>query len=253
MTDDVVRVHVDVRVAPAAAFHIFTDEIDAWWVRGPANFYDGAHAVGMRFEQRVGGRFLQVNAGTEDRELGRVTVWEPGARLVYETGEGATVDVRFEAAADGTRVTVEQRGPGMSAWPNILSWFVHRADDGYRAGEMPRVTPVLHYRDVPGAARWLTRAFGFWSRGGFGGEYAELELDGGVILLRRADAQEPAPRAMTYVYVDDLDAHLARAEVAGATIVEPVHRRGDTAYVAADPEGHRWTFAQARATMRDSR
>ena len=55
---------------------------------------------------------------------------------------------------------------------------------------------------------------------------------------------------MTYVYVDDLDRHLTRAREAGATIVEDIHRRGDTAYVAQDPEGHRWTFAQARASMR---
>lgn len=70
-------------------------------MRGPANFYDGARARGMRFEPGVGGRLVQVNAGAE---------------------------------------------------------------------------------------------------------YAELELHGGVVLLRR----------------------------------------GDTAYVAEDPEGHRWTFAQAR-------
>jgi uncharacterized glyoxalase superfamily protein PhnB len=55
---------------------------------------------------------------------------------------------------------------------------------------------------------------------------------------------------MTYVYVDDLDHHLTRAREAGATIVEDIHRRGDTAYVAQDPGGHRWTFAQARASMR---
>ncbi len=250
MTDAVARVHVDVRVAPADAFRIFTEEIDAWWVRGPANFYDGAHARGMRFEPGVGGRLLQVNAGTEDRELGRITTWDPGARLSYQTGDGATVDIRFAPVAAGTRVTVEQRGPGMSAWSNILSWFVHRADDGYRAAEMPRVTPVLSYADVPGAARWLSQAFGFWSRGGFGSEYAELELGGGVIVLRRADEDAPAARAMTYVYVDELEAHLADATRAGATIVEPVHRRGDTAYIAADPEGHRWTFAQARPSMR---
>jgi uncharacterized glyoxalase superfamily protein PhnB len=251
VTDDAVRAHVDVRVAPADAFRIFTEEIDAWWVRGPANFYDGARARGMRLEPGVGGRFLQVNTGAEDRELGCITAWEPGTRLAYETGDGATVEVRFEPAADGTRVTVEQRGPGMSAWPNILRWFVHRADHGYRAVEMPRVTPVLGYADVAGMTRWLTEAFGFWSRGGFGADYAELELDGGVIMLRRAEGEAPAAPAMTYVYVDDLDAHLSRAQGAGATIVEPVHRRGDTAYVAADPEGHRWTFAQARPSMRN--
>lgn len=253
MTDDAVTVHVDVSVAPAVAFRIFTEEIDQWWVRGPANFYDGAHAHGMRFEPGVGGRLLQVNAGAEDRELGRITAWEPSERLAYETGDGAAVEVRFEPADSGTRVVVEQRGPGMSAWGNVLGWFAHRANDGYRAAEMPRVTPVLLYADVPGAAVWLARAFGFWGRGGLGAEHAELELGGGVVLLRRAQASRAATGAMTYVYVDDLEAHLARAEAEGATIVEPIHRRGDTAYVAEDREGHRWTFAQARPSMRAAR
>jgi uncharacterized glyoxalase superfamily protein PhnB len=250
MTEAAVRVHVEVSVDPAAAFRIFTEEIDLWWVRGPANFYDGARARGMRFEPGVGGRLLQLNAEAEDRELGRITAWEPGALLSYETGDGATVEVRFEPAATGTRVTVEQRGPGMSAWPNLLGWFRHRADDGYRAAEMPRVTPVLFYGDVAAAAEWLSAAFGFWGRGGFAAEYAELELCGGVVLLRRANEPGSGDGSMTYVYVDDLPSHLTRAREAGATIVEDIHRRGDTAYVAQDPEGHRWTFAQARASMR---
>ena len=216
MTEAAVRVDVDVGVNPEAAFRIFTEEIDLWWVRGPANFYDGARAQGMRFEPGVGGRFLQVNVAAEDRVLGRVTAWQPGALLAYETVDGAVVEIRFQATPGGARVIVEQRGPGMSAWTNILGWFRHRADDGYCAAEMPRVTPVLFYLDVPAAAEWLVAAFGFWGRGGFGVEYA----------------------------------HLTRAREAGATIVEDVHRRGDTAYVAHDPEGHRWTFAQARASMR---
>lgn len=65
---------------------------------------------------------------------------------------------------------------------------------------------------------------------------------------------KPLPgRAATHVpwiFVDDLDAHLARAEAAGARIVEPIHRHGYRAYVAGDPEGHCWTFVQARPTMR---
>jgi uncharacterized glyoxalase superfamily protein PhnB len=48
------------------------------------------------------------------------------------------------------------------------------------------------------------------------------------------------------VYVDDLDAHLARAEAAGAKIVRGIHKTGYRAYVAEDVEGRRWTFAQAR-------
>lgn len=253
MTGGAVQVDVEVSVEPAAAFRIFTEEIDLWWVRGPANFYDGAHARGMRFEPGVGGRLLQVNDGTADRALGRVIAWEPGARLAYETDEGATVEVRFERAGQGTRVSVEQHGTGMSGWPNILGWFRHRADDGYRAGEMPRVAPVLHYADVTAAARWLAETFGFWPRGGFGTQYAELELGGGVVMLRHTDRPAAtAAQATTYVYVEDLSGHLTHSRRAGATIVEDIHRRGDTTYEAEDLEGHRWTFAQARPSMRVS-
>ncbi|HUZ54653.1 MAG TPA: VOC family protein [Streptosporangiaceae bacterium] len=53
-----------------------------------------------------------------------------------------------------------------------------------------------------------------------------------------------------WIFVDDLDAHFARARAAGVKIVEPIHQHGYRAYLAEDLGGHRWTFAQARPTMR---
>jgi uncharacterized glyoxalase superfamily protein PhnB len=253
MTERSVEVEVWVRVDPAVAFRVFTDEVDLWWVRGPANFYDGARARGMRFEPGVGGRFLQVNDRIDDRELGRITAWEPGARLAYTTEDGSSVEIRFDPVADGTRVVVRQRGAGMSAWTNILTWFKRRADNGYTASEMPAITPVLYYADVAAAADWLVRAFGFWCRGQLGAEPAELELSGGVVILRRRGGEEPLGRSMTYAYVDDVAAHFEHAKEEGAVIVESIGRRGDTTYVAEDVEGHRWTFAQARASMHETR
>ena len=56
---------------------------------------------------------------------------------------------------------------------------------------------------------------------------------------------------MPWVYVDDLEAHFAHAKGSGATIVEELHPYpGSTVYVADDLEGNRWTFSQARPTMR---
>src|SRR5918998_1093635 len=57
-----------------------TDEIDAWWVRGPINFFDASRATAMRIEAGVGGRVLEVydDASGDSLELGRITVWEPG-------------------------------------------------------------------------------------------------------------------------------------------------------------------------------
>ena len=250
MSDATVEVEVEVRVDPMEAFRIFTEEVDLWWVRGPANFYDGARARGMRFEPGVGGRFIQINDGTDDRELGRIMLWQPGAHLSYQTEDGSIVDVRFEPTDDGTRVVVEQRGVGMSAWKNIIGWFERRVNHGYEASEMPRITPVVYYADVVAAAEWLCRAFGFWCRGKMGSDFAELELAGGVVLLRRADDQRMPARSMTYAYVDDVETHFTRTQEAGGTIVEGIHRRGDTVYIAEDLEHHRWTFAQARASMR---
>jgi uncharacterized glyoxalase superfamily protein PhnB len=54
-----------------------------------------------------------------------------------------------------------------------------------------------------------------------------------------------------WVYVDDIDAHYERATAAGAPIVtELASPWGLPFYVAGDLEGNRWTFAQARPTMR---
>jgi uncharacterized glyoxalase superfamily protein PhnB len=51
---------------------------------------------------------------------------------------------------------------------------------------------------------------------------------------------------LVHAYVDDVDAHCARARAAGAKIErEPADQEyGDRNYGAIDPEGHRWFFAQ---------
>jgi uncharacterized protein YndB with AHSA1/START domain len=95
---DAVTVTTVVRADPAAAFEIFTREIDRWWSRGP--LYRDREV--MRFE---GGRLLKGEA-----EIGRVLAWEPGVRLVMSWQEGTEVEVRFTAVGDGTRVTLEHRG-----------------------------------------------------------------------------------------------------------------------------------------------
>ena len=71
-----------------------------------------------------------------------------------------------------------------------------------------------------------------------------------IVFRLQGEREEDAPVThMPWVYVDDLDAHLAQATSAGARIVEPIHQYGYRAYVAEDLDGNRWTFAQARPTM----
>ena len=117
------------------------------------------------------------------------------------------------------------------------------------------VTPYLFYEDVARAIDWLGHAFGFSERFRLTAPngavaHAELELGSGVVILgnvgRRNAVRPSTVRSSVYVFVDDVDAHHRRAEAAGAEIVEaPADQPfGDRIYLAKDPEGHEWYFAQ---------
>ena len=110
---------IDVAVDPQTAFDAFTAEIGLWYRSLPFAWNDPARAVGIRFEPRVGGRWLEVwdEATGEGYEIGRILAWEPGARLVttyrniYLPPEPLTeIEVRFDAIGKGTRVSLEHRG-----------------------------------------------------------------------------------------------------------------------------------------------
>ncbi len=108
-----------VAVDPATAFETFTADVDAWWKQGPRYRVQPDRPSAMRFEPGVGGRLLEVyDEATGDAfEHGKVRVWDPPKRLVFEmsgrdfqAGETTEVEVRFEGAGDATRVTVEHSG-----------------------------------------------------------------------------------------------------------------------------------------------
>jgi uncharacterized glyoxalase superfamily protein PhnB len=271
VTEQSASATVEVAADPATAFRIFTEEIDLWWVRGPINFFDSARAVQMRIEPGVGGRILEVyrvaaDPADEDAlELGRITLWEPGARFGYRSSVDDTeTEIAFESVGAGTRVTVEQRLlPGgdkaFYMWPNVIGWFpnwVARRDSAPSTPrEIDRLSVVLYYRDPGAAARWLHTTFGLdsWDRIPAEGQHAswiELQVGISAILLFELE-DDSAPRAdhAVWVYVDDLDAHFARSTEQGAKIVSEIHQHGYRRYEAEDLEGHRWTFAQARPTM----
>lgn len=131
------------------------------------------------------------------------------------------------------------------------------------------VIPMLAYEDGLSALDWLINAFGFveytrWVDGNGRLSHGELLAGDAVIMLAAPtpDYQSPKTLAAHYeparrwqqapwilsgvlVYVDDLDAHFAQAQAAGAQILSPIEdgppgRR----YRAADLEGQRWFFFQ---------
>jgi len=120
-----------------------------------------------------------------------------------------------------------------------------------------RIVPYILYADAPAAIDFLCEAFGFEERfrlpmpdGRVG--HAELGLGGDVLMLATAYPEMglaspldlPAVPCQVHCYVDDVDAHHARARAAGATVLgEPEDQfYGDRVYRALDPEGHRWVF-----------
>jgi uncharacterized glyoxalase superfamily protein PhnB len=263
---------VTVGVDPRTAFSIFTDEIDLWWVRGPINFHDAARAIGMRCEPGVGGRLLELySADASDAlVLGRITTWQPGELLTWQSGvDDVSVAVRFQAVADGTKVTITATIPpggadrGGTAWvrvvPRWLRPWCDRRDTAPRVPEeTSRLGLAIYYAKPVAAARWLADAFGFGPLDMLGDEdspehsWIEFRIGNCSVMLF---PRQPDPGGATsvthmpWVFVDDLDAHLARARSEGATILTDIHQYGYRLYEAADLEGNHWTFAQARPTQ----
>ena len=122
---------------------------------------------------------------------------------------------------------------------------------------MPQtVAPYLLYEDPGAAIAWLEQAFGFREKDrveGPDGKVAHAEMDvgdGSSVFLGGPGGDYRNPKAvgrtsLVYVYVDDVDAHCARARKAGAEIAEEPNDQpyGDRRYGAEDPEGHLWYFA----------
>ena len=125
----------------------------------------------------------------------------------------------------------------------------------------PSVSPYLFYADVERAARFMQDAFGFSlvftspdPNGGLA--HAQLAHGSGLIMVGHAGggglglvksaATLPALHAAVYVYVDDVDAHCARAREAGMKVmIEPSDQPwGDRMYCGTDPEGQFWMFGK---------
>jgi uncharacterized glyoxalase superfamily protein PhnB len=125
--------------------------------------------------------------------------------------------------------------------------------------------PCLRYKNAPAAIDFLCRAFGFERHAVYADErdpaiihHAQLTLGNSMIML---GSDQPSEVRELYrwltpedaggitmcitAYVEDPDAHCARAKAAGARIIKgPYDNQGypGRAYDARDPEGNVWNF-----------
>ena len=279
MTDRSITSQVEVPVDPGTAFVAFTEELDLWWVRGPINFFAAGRARAMRCEPGVGGRLLEVyDDDTGDAlELARITVWEPGHRLAWRSSvDDVETEVSFDGAAQSTTVRVVARIPeggqdrGGTVWTRVVTkWFgpwCAKHDSAPReVRDLARLALGISYARPAAAARWLADAFGFTSpdplpdasdplaETGYGHPWIEFRLASSSLMVFRQDDPSTVGSCgihMPWVYVDDIDEHFARAQAGGATIVQKLDAPwGLPMYIAKDPDGNQWTFAQARPTM----
>jgi uncharacterized protein YndB with AHSA1/START domain len=113
---------------PATVFEAFTRDIACWWRPDPLFRITALGDGELAFEPGVGGRLVTRLKNGETYEIGRISVWEPGKRLVFgwrhsnfSPEQSTEVEVRFEAVGHETRVSIEHR-----AWDTIPQRHVAR-------------------------------------------------------------------------------------------------------------------------------
>ena len=142
-------------------------------------------------------------------------------------------------------------------------WCARRDHEPHRQADIARLGLGVYYERPGAAARWLADVFGFdpvtklppepdpLPEGSHGPPWIEFRIGNASLMIFGREGAVPAePTHVPWVYVDDLDAHLDRAEQAGATVLRRKEWPWLATYVAEDLEGNRWTFAQARPTQR---
>src|SRR5262245_39447421 len=131
------------------------------------------------------------------------------------------------------------------------------------AGVLPgrTITQAIRYRDLGAAVDWLCKAFGFEKNLVVPTDdgqviYAQLTYGSGMVLLGPVEESEfdnlliqpeqvsGAETQCCYVVVEDIDAHYARANKAGAELLIPLQSEdyGARRYTCRDLEGHIWNF-----------
>jgi uncharacterized protein YndB with AHSA1/START domain len=154
-----IRLSIEIGVGREAAFGHFVDRFETWWPREYSWSGDALESIGI--EPRVGGFCFERGPHGLRLDWGRVTAWEPPHRLGFSwqiemdrtpqpiPAHASSVELRFEAAQTGCRVTLVHSGferhatdgaayrealAAPAGWPLILDRY---AADVRRSAEAP--------------------------------------------------------------------------------------------------------------------
>ncbi len=104
---------IEVPVDVDRAFGIWTEQVSLWWPHGHSiSHHPGAR---MAFEPRSGGRLMERVPEGPEIVWGRVTTWQPPARIVYAFVPGgggeyiSEAELTFVAHGSGCTIKVEHR------------------------------------------------------------------------------------------------------------------------------------------------
>ncbi len=124
------------------------------------------------------------------------------------------------------------------------------------------VSAMLTVRDIPAAANFYQKAFGFSKRGIMNDPdgkpmHAELTLRGTTLMLgpevaalgKRSAKNAGASPASLFIYVEDVDKVVEKATKLGATSQGPVSDMfwGDRCGTIVDPDGYIWMVGTHKA------
>lgn len=128
-----------------------------------------------------------------------------------------------------------------------------------RNRSVPAASLLAHitYQNIPEAVAWLTKTFGFVENFRYGSpdgviQGVQMHLGDAWIMLNSPRTDRGSPEQLggwsqsLTVFVDDVDAHFARAKAAGARIVEDMNETmyGERQFGVIDLEGHHWLIAK---------
>lgn len=243
----------------------------------------------LRYEALFAGADLRATAARAPddpglvyttRRLARLLVWLETGKLERD-GEAAVSAARrlhrdVDAAVAREPARREERfAVNAALFVAIVAALEGEAAPGLvgPAGALPakkvpegfeRATPYICVNDAAAAIEFYKKAFGATETmrlaepGGRIG-HAEVKIGGAPIMLSDEYPDHGATSPQTlggtavaiHLYVDDVDAFVARAEAAGAKVERPVQDQfyGDRSATLLDPYGHRWFFATHKETL----
>ena len=120
---------------PVEAFDLFTTRMGTWWPLASHSIAEH-NANGVRFEERIGGRIVELTEDGTEHSWADVIAWDPPHRFVVawhpsvEPDAATILEVRFSPAPDGgTQLELEHRG-----WEELGAEQGSAVRAGYQSG-----------------------------------------------------------------------------------------------------------------------